>query len=571
MITTPGQSADGSGASRINQAGRDLYVGVEGRAFEPGLVSVAPPLGRLGHGVFGRDDLVAEVSDRVGGGVGVLHGAGGRGKTTVALCVSREVDAQVWWVDASTGTSLVEGLREVASRAGSAHEDVARAWSGQASAPDLLWRSLHALRRRWLLIVDNADDVQLLAAAGHRVGDGTGWVREPGPHGGVLVTTRDHDTHVWGRMAAHVAVPVLGVDDATCVLLDLAPAAGSAADARRLAERLGGLPLALTAIGRYLAVAGGGPDLPGLRLPRTFAAFLDSPEGVVPELLAASPGTAPSREMLHRTWDLSLDLLADRGLRSARAVLRLLSWFAREPVPHFLLDADVIAGFAAFEGITAATLAHVLRGLADLGLLDPTAIENPALFDVASGGPAIVSGVALHPVVRDVVRSQVRLDGEAELYTECCAALLDAAVTRMEGDDFHAMLHWHALFAHADLLPEWTSLLGRSPDGTLLALARTSFDVAELCRFSGSDTLAFELYSHALATRRHVLGPDHPDVLAARLGIAQVWLGQGRWAAAREECEAVRSAGAPVLGADHEVVEKAAKLLGLLGDVGPNP
>lgn len=62
----------------------------------------------------------------------------------------------------------IEGLWEVAVSAGAPREVVATAWSGQASAPDLLWRTLEGLNQRWLLVVDNADDARVLAVEGER-------------------------------------------------------------------------------------------------------------------------------------------------------------------------------------------------------------------------------------------------------------------------------------------------------------------------------------------------------------------------------------------------------------------
>ncbi len=96
--------------------------------------------------------------------------------------------------------SLFGGLYEVASRAGASAEALRQAWTGRGSAPDLLWRYLNQFTRRWLLVLDNADDPRLLASAGRSVSDGTGWLRAPASdRGAVLVTTRDANPHTWGK------------------------------------------------------------------------------------------------------------------------------------------------------------------------------------------------------------------------------------------------------------------------------------------------------------------------------------------------------------------------------------
>lgn len=75
----------------------------------------------------------------------------------------------------------------------------------------------------------------------------------------------------------------------------------------------------------------------------------------------------------------------------------------------------------------------------------------------------------------------------------------------MDGKEFTALLHRHALLGHVDLVSEWTALLGPGHDELVLAMARTSFQVAELCRYSGRDAMAFELSSYALAARKRVV------------------------------------------------------------------
>ena len=44
-------------------------------------------------------------------------------------------------------------------------------------AADLLWRGLSERSQEWLLVIDNADDPQILAGPGGRIADGTGGLR----------------------------------------------------------------------------------------------------------------------------------------------------------------------------------------------------------------------------------------------------------------------------------------------------------------------------------------------------------------------------------------------------------
>ncbi|HEX8866032.1 MAG TPA: ATP-binding protein, partial [Lentzea sp.] len=151
-------------ARTVFQAGRIggdfVFNGVPGVEAQPGLVSIAPPFDRLTGKLHGRENVVAHLlgtARRSGGAVVVLHGRGGCGKTSVALETARRLGrgepvVRTWWVDAGSAAGLEAGLREVAFDAGACPSDIARAWSGESSAVELLGRVLGAARWPWLLI-----------------------------------------------------------------------------------------------------------------------------------------------------------------------------------------------------------------------------------------------------------------------------------------------------------------------------------------------------------------------------------------------------------------------------------
>src|SRR5207249_10090484 len=75
-------------------------------------------------------------------------------------------------------------------------------------------------------------------------------------YGTVLVTSRDGSITSWGSWSWRHRLGVLPGDDAATVIADYAGHAtslGTPEDAHDLAERLGGLPLALRIAGSYLA------------------------------------------------------------------------------------------------------------------------------------------------------------------------------------------------------------------------------------------------------------------------------------------------------------------------------
>jgi hypothetical protein len=235
--------------------------GATGPQAQPRRSSVAPPWGLLPLWVRGRDDLIEELCELVAspdGRIHVLSGLGGNGKTTVALAVADRAQAtgRVWWISARDRPSLDSGLLDLANALGITSEQLEQARIGIRSLLDLIWEQLNAAQA-WVLVVDNADSPELLATDEGQTRDGNG-VARGSTRGLTVVTSRTGSQEVWGSRAVIHIVDPLHIQDGADVLLDLCgESAGSKQDAVALAERLGGLPLALRAAGLYLSRRGG--------------------------------------------------------------------------------------------------------------------------------------------------------------------------------------------------------------------------------------------------------------------------------------------------------------------------
>jgi tetratricopeptide (TPR) repeat protein len=177
-----------------------------------------------------------------------LTGLSGIGKTQTALAYLydhwREYD-HVFWVGADTIETLDADLASLAEELKLLPPSPATKQQALALMHD--WFRTHS---RWLLVIDNADDLPALAP------------HFPPHHGGHLIfTTRAANTVRW---AAAVTLAKFGPDEGALLLLrragvvsvdqtlDLAPADVSR-DARRLSVELDGLALALNQAGAYLA------------------------------------------------------------------------------------------------------------------------------------------------------------------------------------------------------------------------------------------------------------------------------------------------------------------------------
>ncbi|NBV24523.1 MAG: toll/interleukin-1 receptor domain-containing protein, partial [Proteobacteria bacterium] len=177
----------------------------------------------------------------------------------------------------------------------------------------------------WLLIVDNVDTEEAAAALTALL--------EHLTTGHVLITSRLHD---WADHVESLDLDVLHPDAATDLLLKLTEkqrrkANDDPAQARRLAELMEGLPLALHQAAGYIREQ---------RL--TLAGYLATYEREAAELLGwfkqhlipyAGPESIGPRPVLI-TWKTSFDKLdAD-----TRFWLLVFAHFAADPIPEFLLD-----------------------------------------------------------------------------------------------------------------------------------------------------------------------------------------------------------------------------------------
>jgi len=520
-------------------------------------VSIAPPFGQREENLplRGRDVLLAGLT-ATSARVQVLHGMGGCGKTRVALEVAYQAGrrgAEVWWVSGADTTSLVTGMRAVGRRLG-----VTDAELDHGDAADEIWRRLSAWRHPWLLVIDGADDAQVLAGAGAHLADGRGWLRPlPPSPGTILVTTRDGSAASWGAWCCRRRLGVLPAEDAARVLADHAghlACLGSADEAWSLAARLGGLPLALKIAGSYLAESVATPQaFAGAGLIRTYRQYQIAIEAGDLATVFPAPGGELSQDqargLIGRTWELSLDLLDGRQLPEARRLLRLLATFADAPIPHeFLLDPATLAASPLFTGLTGARLWQALRALDGYGLID-----------LVPGGGEVIPVTQLHPLIRDTSAPGLDVtageDATAREYVRCldlAARLLARAAEAGSPEDPRAWPLWRLLARHAlYVFDELTAEFDRFDAAAAAAAADAAGKAADYFNAQGLPVVAEALYRQVRAVEDRVLGADHPETLVIQYSIAVKTAERGDHAAAEAEFREVLAGELRVLGPDH--------------------
>ncbi|WP_141583393.1 tetratricopeptide repeat protein [Actinomadura sp. WMMA1423] len=579
-------------------AGRDLHI--HGAALEKSAPLPSghgvwwPPLGRLPERVRGRDRLLDQLTELLAapdGRAHVLSGLGGTGKSTVALQLAEVAVQQrrrVWWISAVDAASLTAGMLGLAEMLGAEARHVQAARSGQVPACDVLWPLLEAAPG-WLLVIDNADDLDLLAVTGRVMRDGNGWVR--GSRSGLLVvTSRDSDPAHWGRKVDLHPVGWLSDADGGQVLRDLAPHAGTAAEAEALSARLGGLALALHHAGSHLG-------LPFSQL-RTFAAYLRAWE----EGFAASSGS--DRDVVAGTWELSLAHLDRSGTPQARGLLEVLAWFAAPvPIPAAGLDHEVLGRVSSEAGASGVALG--LQALLSTGLISTR--THAQRSEIAGVGR---SGIVVHPLVAETLRERELARHPMSASAATAITVLQSATAKLDPTKSTNWITWLTWLPHLEELLINATAHVRADDLARLAqiavdgsrallwagLFSTSLGIAEMairhCQrlgsehpqqldlndrlagahfFLGNSGEAERLYRELLSIQERVLGPEHPNALTTRYEIARTVGEQGNPGEAEHLSRELLPIRERVLGPEHPgTLSVRAQIAWMVGEQG-NP
>ncbi|XVV17495.1 FxSxx-COOH system tetratricopeptide repeat protein [Actinoplanes sp. CA-131856] len=318
----------------------------------------------------GRDATLRELREKLlaGDTPVVLQGMGGAGKTQIAMEYAHRHRADydlIWWIDADPAVFVDTALADLAHELNLPTTD---GIAGRARA------ALTALGRgvapRWLIVYDNAEDIGVVSRF------------LPGPGGHVIVTSRDPG---WGDLARAVAVDGFDREDSVAHLRERAPAL-TVPDARRLAEALGDLPIAVAAAGAWLAETG-----------QTADGYLGR--------------AGPHLARVESVWDLSLARLRERS-----------------PAAYRLLElCSTMTSHIALDLIYSDAMAQRLRPPEPVPALVQQ-INRLALLKIDGGQ------IFLHRLLQQVVRRRMTPDEQRTARHEA-HLVLAAARPRGEVDD----------------------------------------------------------------------------------------------------------------------------------------
>lgn len=489
------------------------------QAEEPRFPGTIPPIWNVparNADFTGRGATLELLRDKLAGGgravvvAQALYGLGGVGKTQIALEYTHRFMADydlVWWVPSERADEISGALADLARKMG------LKVGDNVAEAAET---ALEELRRdttpRWLLVFDNADDPKQLEPY------------MPTGLGHVIITSRNQ---AWTHSAEPLEIDVFAPDESVSHLLRHVPQL-DLADAKRVADALGHLPLAVEQASAWLEETGMPAQVyvEQLATQSTRILALNQPPDYQTPVVA--------------TWNLSFDRLKQRSPAAVR-LLQLLAFCSPGPISMNLLYSDEMNECLRPFDETLNEKLMLGRVIRD--------ISRFALVKVDQG----TNSLQIHRLVQAVIRSQMSDAEQVEARHEVHKILVGARPRQGETDDpanwstydiiwphltpsqadecddprtRQLLIDWvryqwkHGEFESAMVLARrlenlWTHLLGADHQQTL----HLQFHIANLLRSQGQFADARDLDTYVLERQRAVLGTDHPHALITANGL----------------------------------------------------
>ena len=453
----------------------------------------------------GRAETLELLRDKLSGSGAVvvaqaLYGLGGVGKTQLALEYAHRFMADydlVWWVPSERSEEISQSLADLARKM------ELRVGDNVAEAAEA---ALEELRRdtipRWLLIFDNADNPKQLEAY------------LPMGSGHVIITSRNQS---WTNSADLLEVDVFSRDESVAHLLRHVPNIDQA-DAGRVAEALGDLPLAIEQASAWLEQTG----MPA----QAYVAELATRATRI--LALNQPSDYPTPVVA--TWNMSFDRLRGRSPAAVR-LLQILAFCSSGPISmNLLYSEETILSLLPYDPALSERLmlGRIIRD-----------ISRFALVKVDQGS----NSLQIHRLVQAVIRAQMTEQEQTDARHELHKILVGARPRQGETDDPANWSTYEIIWPHLgpSVAEECDDPRTRQ---LLIDWVRYQWKVGE---FEACLNLAGRLQE--LWTRQ--LGPDDQQTLHLRFHIANVLRSQGRYEAARELDVAVLERQRAVLPENH--------------------
>jgi cellulose biosynthesis protein BcsQ/tetratricopeptide (TPR) repeat protein len=507
-----------------------------------------------------------------------LQGLGGVGKTQVALEYVHRFKSDydlVWWLDCDPPNFIDASLADLGARM---QQEFAITPAATSHVEEAARQVLELLSQddkagRWLLIFDNAEDVEQVRPF------------MPASGGDVLITSRNP---AWAEAGLRsLSVEVFTREESVLHLRQRVPSI-TVQEAGQVAEVLGDLPLAVATAGAWLAETG-----------FTVSEYLLELERQAPRALSVSEFTE-YRQPVSKTWDVSLNRLQDKSAAAAR-LFQMCSVMAPRialPLIYSTAMARVLEPLdpQLSEPMLIGTVVQEINKLA-LIKLDHTAgrMHVHRLVQAVVQDRMSLDGIA--SAQRDVHRilAAARPDGDVEdpatwarfrviwphLASSHAMTSLNESVRQLFIDRVRYLWQRHDLDRGSEIATEvrdcWEAMLAAGLEPTVAESLRRQllhlrFNLGNILRDQARFEDARDLDEAVLAEQRTFLGADHPHTLMTAGSLAADLRALGRYREALDMDEITHPAWTERYGDDYARTLAAANNLAgsclLNGDIG---
>jgi tetratricopeptide (TPR) repeat protein len=476
----------------------------------------------------GREQVLTQIQEALAAqGRAALSGLGGVGKTQTAVeYAHRHVEEYLYsfFVAAHSREALLSSYVTIAGllKLPESQEN------DQTLAVDAVksWLDSH---ERWLLILDNADDIVMARA-----------FLPSGKKGHVILTTR---AQAAGATARRVEIQEMETEEgalfllrrATCIAEDAPLDDATEVDrarAKEIATALDGLPLALDQAGAYIEETGGG-----------FLKYLNLYQTHATELLRRRGALASDHpDPVAATWVLSFEKI-EQANPAAAELLRFCAFLRPDQIPEEVFSKG------------APELGPVLERVgADSFVLDG-AIEELLKYSLVRRDPN-ASTLEIHRLVQAVLKRGME-EATQRLWAERAVRAVNRAFPSVE---FSTWVICERLlpqaYACAELINQWVF---QFPDAARL-LNEAGFYLNERGRYTDAEPL----HGRALAIREKALGPEDPDVAESLNNLAGLYYAQGQYVKAESFLQRALAIREKALGPEHPDVAESLNNLAAL-------
>jgi tetratricopeptide (TPR) repeat protein len=432
-----------------------------------------------------------------------MHGMGGVGKTQLAIEYAWRYANHyqaVWWITADQPGLIRSTLAGLAP-----HLDLTGLAPGRVE--DAATAVLQALRRgdpvnSWLLVFDNADEPEQIRQF------------MPTARGGhVIVTSRNRR---WEQAADAIEVDVFRRAESR-QFLERRSAGITAADADRLADALGDLPLALEHAASLMT-----------EIAMTPAMYLRLFEEEHSRILGEKPSTSEYALPVAATWSVSVTRLREQT-PDAMELLQRCAFFGAAPIPLELLERG--------KNVLGTPMQDTLR--------DPIALGR-AVRALGRYGLARIDNfrrtLEVHRIIQRIIRDELNPDNRFKLRHE--VHLVMAAANPGDPDKIENWPKYEELIAHLDPSKAITC---RSDE-----VRQLTQDIVRYLYITGNYTDALNRANEALTTWTADSGEDNRYVLVMNRLKTQVLRSLARYKESFDITTNVMARMQAVLGEDHE-------------------